>query len=110
MQIFKISFINHGKVYELYAENIRQGDLYGFVEVDRLIFGETSSLVIDPGEEKLKNEFSGVSRTMVPIHAIIRIDQVEKKGHSKILDLDVNANVTPFPATYFPPGSGPEKK
>jgi hypothetical protein len=110
MQIFKVSFVNQGKVYELYAENVRQGELYGFVELERLLFGETSSVVIDPEEEKLKNEFSGVSRTLVPIHAIVRIDEVEKKGQSKILDLDENANVTPFPATFFPPGSGPEKK
>lgn len=110
MQIFKVSFINQGKVYELFAENVRQSDLYGFVELERLLFGESSSLVIDPGEEKLKNEFSGVSRTLVPVHAIVRIDEVEKKGTSKILELDANANVTPFPATFFPPGSGPENK
>jgi hypothetical protein len=106
MRIFKISFINHGKMYELFAESVRQSDMLGFVEVEGLIFGETSSVVIDPGEEKLKNEFSGVSRTLVPINAVIRIDEVEKKGQSKILELDKNANVTPFPAPLFTPTKG----
>jgi len=106
MQIFRISFINHGKVYEIYAETVRQGDLYGFVEVEGIIFGETSSVVIDPGEEKLKAEFSGVTRTIVPMHSVIRIDEVKKQGQSKIIELDANANVTPFPSSFAPPGKG----
>lgn len=106
MQIFRISFINHGKVYEIYAETVRQGDLYGFVEIEGIIFGETSSVVIDPGEEKLKAEFSGVTRTIVPMHSVIRIDEVRKQGQSKIIELDANANVTPFPTSFAPPGKG----
>ena len=104
MRIHKITFINQGKIYELYAETVRQADLYGFIEIEGLIFGETSSVVIDPSEEKLKNEFSGVSRSLVPIHAVIRIDEVEKQGQSKILELDTNANVTQFPSPFYPPG------
>lgn len=109
MHIFRISFINQGKVYELYAESVRQGDLYGFVEIGGLIFGETSSVVIDPGEEKLKAEFSGVNRTIVPMHSVIRIDEVEKRGQSKIIELDTNANVTQFPTSFMPPGKSPDK-
>jgi hypothetical protein len=104
MQIYKISFINQGKVYELYAKNVYQGDLYGFVEIEGLIFGENSSVVIDPSEEKLKAEFSGVERTMVPMHSVIRIDQVRKQGQSKILELDGDANITPFPSGFAPHG------
>lgn len=104
MQIYKISFINQGKVYQLYAKNVYQGDLYGFVEIEGLIFGENSSVVIDPGEEKLKAEFSGVERTMVPMHSVIRIDQVKKEGQSKIIELDGDAKVTPFPSSMIPPG------
>jgi len=104
MRIFRISFINQGNVYELYVESVRQADLYGFIEIQGLTFGETSSLVIDPSEEKLKNEFSGVSRIMIPMHAIIRIDEVEKRGQSKILEIDGSANITPFPSPIYGPG------
>ena len=104
MRIFRISFVNQGKVYELYADTVRQGDLYGFIEIEGLIFGEHSSVVIDPSEEKLKNEFGGVNRTLVPMHAVIRIDEVEKRGPSKILELDKNANITPFPSGLYTPG------
>ncbi|MCP4286706.1 MAG: DUF1820 family protein [Gammaproteobacteria bacterium] len=101
MRIFRVTFINQGKVYLLYAEAIKQAEVYGFVEIEGLIFGESSSVVIDPGEEKLKNEFSGVTRTLVPMHAIVRIDEVEKQGQSKIMELN---NVTPFPNSLYTPG------
>ncbi len=106
MHIFRISFFNQGKVYQLYAESVRQGEMYGFVEVERLIFGENSTLVVDPSEEKLKDEFAGVSRILLPMPAVIRIDEVEKRGPNKILEIDGNANVTPFPSGFFGPGKG----
>jgi hypothetical protein len=106
MRIFRISFINQGKIYQLYAESVKQAEVFGFIEIRKLIFGEASTLVIDPSEEKLKNEFSGVSRTLVPMHAIIRVDEVEKRGQCKIMELDANANITPFPSPYYRPDKG----
>ncbi len=103
--IYRIRFVNQGKVYLLYAKAVRQADVYGFVEIEGLVFGESTSLVIDPGEEKLKSEFSGVLKTLVPMHAIVRIDEVEKRGQSKILDLEPGDNVTPLP-TFYNPGKG----
>jgi hypothetical protein len=107
MRIFKIVFLNQGKVYEIYARMVRQGELYGFVEVEDLIFQDTSSLVVDPSAERLKEEFSGVQRTRIPIHAVIRIDEVEKQEHGpgKITEIDGASNITPFPH-HFP---GPRK-
>lgn len=107
-QIFRITFFNQGKVYEVYAEQVRQGELYGFVEIEGFIFGETTSVVIDPAEEKLRAEFGGVTRTMVPMHAVIRIDEVEKRGPGKIHEVD-SSNVTPFPSPIYTPGSGGRK-
>ncbi len=104
-QIFRVSFINQGKVYEVYAEQVHQGELYGFVEIEGFIFGENTSVVIDPSEEKLRAEFGDVTRTMIPMHAVIRIDQVEKRGPGKIHELD-GGNVTPFPSPIYTPGSG----
>lgn len=104
MRIFRISFVNQGKVYQLHAESVRQGDLYGFVEISGPLFDEHTSMVIDPSEERLKSEFEGVSRLIIPMHAVIRIDEVEKRGQNKILDMEVNSNVTPFPVY----GPGPK--
>ena len=107
MRIYRVSFVNQGKVYVLYAEDVQQAELYGFVEIRGMLFGEQSSVVIDPSEERLKSEFGGVSRALVPIHAVIRIDEVEKRGQSKILDVEAGSNVTPFPV--YSPGRGGER-
>jgi hypothetical protein len=106
MQIYRVSFHNNGKVYQLHAQRVGQGDLYGFVEIGDLLFGEHTSVVIDPAEERLKDEFSGVERLLLPIHAVLRIEQVEKRGQNKILEADgAVSNITPFP----PPAGGRER-
>jgi hypothetical protein len=83
--IYKVMFINHDEVYEVYAKSVYEGDMYGFLVVEDFIFGEKSSIVIDPSEEKLKVEFEGVIRTFIPMHEIVRIDQVQKRGIAKIV-------------------------
>ncbi|HDJ85999.1 MAG TPA: DUF1820 family protein, partial [Chromatiales bacterium] len=37
--IYRVVFFNQGKVYEVYAGHVGQGDLYGFIDVSGLIFG-----------------------------------------------------------------------
>ncbi len=74
--VFKIVFMNQGQVYEIYARSVGHGSLFGFVEVEELVFGERSSVVVDPSEEKIKSEFDGVKRTYLPMHSILRIDEV----------------------------------
>ncbi|MBT6277963.1 MAG: DUF1820 family protein [Chromatiales bacterium] len=105
--IYKVVFHNQGKVYELYAGEISQGELYGFVEVADIIFGERSSVLVDPSEERLKAEFAEVKRTYIPMHAVIRMDEVDKEGTNKIVSTD-GSNVTPFPSNpvYTPNNSG----
>ena len=95
-RLYRISFINQDKVYEMFAKQVYESDLYGFIVVEEIVFGTQSSLGMDPGEEKLKTEFDAVKRTFIPIHSIIRIDEVEKTGVSKILALDAG-NVSHFP-------------
>ncbi len=103
--IYKIVFHNQGKIYELHASKVGQGDILGFVEVSDIIFGERSAVVVDPSEERLKSEFEGVKRTYVPMHAVIRIDEVKKEGTNKILAVsDSGSNVTPFPVPMYTPG------
>lgn len=94
---YKIIFHNQGKVYEIYARSVQQSNLYGFVEVEKLLFGERSTVVLDPSEEHLKTEFKGVTRTYLPIYSIIRIDEVEKEGQGKIVQSTSSASVMPFP-------------
>jgi len=98
--LFRISFVSQGEVYEVYARNVTQGGLLGFVEIEELVFGERSKLLIDSSEERLKTEFKGVCRTYIPIHSVLRIDEVEKAGRGRITAGD--GKVTSFPMTITP--------
>jgi len=41
------------------------------------------------------------------MHAVIRIDEVEKRGQNKIIELEAGSNVTPFPV--YTPGRGSDR-
>ena len=94
--IYKVIIHSMGQIYEVYAHSIYSSDLYGFIEVEDYIFGEKTKVVIDPSEDKLRTEFDGVQRSFIPMHAVIRIDEVEKEGVAKVTE-SKGGNVTPFP-------------
>ena len=106
--IFRIMFVNQGKVYEIYARKVSHGDLFGFIEVEEVLFGERSSVVLDPSEERIKSEFEGVKRTFLPMHSVLRIDEVKKQGASKITAVEGGANVAQFPMPLY--GAPPSEK
>ncbi len=102
--IYRISFFQQGQVYEVFARQVSQGGLLGFVEIEDLLFGERTQVVVDPSEERLKSEFEGVKRFYVPMHAVIRIDQVERGGVARIVEPSKSAgNVAAFPVPVFQP-------
>lgn len=108
-RLYKVIFVNQGKVYEMYARQVSQGNLFGFVEIEEIVFGEKSAVVIDPTEERLRGEFDGVKVSYIPLHAVIRIDEVERQGSAKIVPLSEKGDgVVPFPAVY-PGGHTPKK-
>lgn len=109
-QTFKITYFNHNSVYEIYSKEVYQSDMYGFIVIENLVFGENTSLVVDPSEEKLKTEFANVKRFFVPAHNIIRIDEVDKEGVAKITSTE--GNVKNFPSGNFtiPPNSNNTEK
>lgn len=103
--IYRVLFRNQDNVYELYACKVTQGSLYAFVEIEDILFGEHTQMLVDPSEERLKAEFAGVKRAYIPLPAVIRVDEVEKEGVSKILGAAGDkGNVTSFPLPAPPPG------
>ena len=105
--IYNVIFLNQNQVFELYAKQIYQSDLYGFIEVEEYVFGERGGVVVDPAEEKLKSEFSGVKRSYIPMHAIVRIDEVEKEGTVRIRDAgSTGAKVMTLPLPGMRPQIG----
>ena len=103
--VYKVIFHNNNQVFEVFARQIYQSDMWGFIEVEEFVFGERSQILVDPSEEKLKNEFNGVKRSYIPLQAIIRIDEVDKEGTGKISEVaSGDGNVASFPFAGMQPG------
>jgi hypothetical protein len=110
-RLYKVTFLNQGQVYEIYARAVAQGDLLGFVMVEGLVFGEKTRVVVDPTEERLQREFEGVKRCFLPLHSVVRIDEVEKPGAGRISEVPKGSNVAAFPMPLFrgPSGGDPSE-
>lgn len=102
--LYRVLFHQQGKLYEVYARGIFQSELYGFIEIEDFVFGERGSAVVDPTEERLKKEFQNVGRVFIPMHAVVRIDEVEKGGAAKIRELgEAESKVSYLPLPPMPP-------
>ena len=96
-KLYKVIFHNHGKIYELYAKKISSSDLYGFTYIAELNFSQNDGLLVDPTEEKLKEEFAGTTGLHLPMHSIVRIEEVLERGIAKVRDANTGEKITPFP-------------
>ncbi|OZB62620.1 MAG: hypothetical protein B7X33_04355 [Lysobacterales bacterium 13-68-4] len=97
-KLYKVTFLHLGKSYELYARHVASSSLWGFTEVGELVFepiGE--SLVVDPTEERLREEFKDTRVLHLPMQSLIRIEEVERRGSLAIRDAVDGQKVTPFP-------------
>ncbi|XBS69636.1 DUF1820 family protein [Acerihabitans sp. KWT182] len=94
--LYRIQFINNGKNYQLFVRELSQSAMFGFIEIGDFVFYSHSAVLVDPSEEKLKTEFSGVTRSYIPLHAVIRIDVVTEKGSARISELGDNVTVLPY--------------
>lgn len=100
--LFRVAFLNHGKVWELYCEGVVSSSLWGFLEISGMVFDAGEAVVIDPVEEKMRDELGDVEVLHVPLHSVLRVEQVRRKGQSVIRDRESGEKITPFPLN--PPG------
>ncbi len=94
-KLYRVIFVNQDEVFEIYATRVSTSEIFGFVEVEQWVFGERSQLLVDPAEERLKGLFSGVTRSFIPMNAIIRMDEVEQQGTARISAVR-SASVSPI--------------
>jgi len=95
--LYKVIFHSNGKVYELYATTVLSSEIFGFVRVGGIEFAPAEGLLIDPTEERLREEFAGVKSLHLPMHAVVRIEEVESRGTLKIVDGASGEKIMPFP-------------
>src|SRR5690606_27727074 len=101
--LYKVVLHNHGKVYELHARRVGASRIWGLTEVGELVFDVHDGVVVDPTEERLRDEFGDTRVLHLPMQSIVRVEEVEKKGQSAIRDAASGEKVvTPFPMPAKP--------
>ena len=101
--LYKVTFLNHGRVYELYARHVASSTLWGFTEVGDLVFDVRDGVLVDPTEERLRDEFGDTRMLHLPMQSVIRIEEVARKGLAAIRDAETGEKVvTPFPLPAKP--------
>lgn len=98
-KLYKITFLSQGKMLELYARHVGSSALWGFTEIAEIVFDQAGDgVVIDPTEERLREEFGNTKVLHLPIQCIVRVEEVEKRGPLAIRDAASGEKVvTPFP-------------
>ena len=97
-RLYKVTFLSQGKSIELHARHVASSSLWGFTEIGELVFDPPGEgLVIDPVEERLRDEFKDTTMLHVPMHAIVRIEEIAKRGPLAIRDAASGDKIMPFP-------------
>ena len=85
-------------MYELYARRVGASPLWGFTQVADLVFDVAEGVVVDPAEERLRAEFADTRVLHLPMQAVVRVEEVDRKGVSAVRDAAAGDGVvTPFP-------------
>ena len=106
--LFRVIFQSQGKSYEVLAREVGQSDFFGFIEVRELVFGEKSQVLVDPTEDGLRQEFEETKRIIIPMHSIVRIDELDRqsRARARVVSLPGGASTEPRPGSMYGPPKG----
>lgn len=86
--VYRIKFVQNEKICEIYARYIAEDTLVGFIEL-----GDLEGL----NKNHLEKELINVSRCYVPMHTILRIDEIENSCGLTLTSKDSVDKVHAFP-------------
>ncbi len=102
--LYKLTFLSQGRSLELYARRVSSSPLWGFTEIGELVFDPPGEgLLVDPTEERLREEFKDTRVLHLPMQAIVRIEEVSRRGALTVRDASSGEKIMPFP---LPPTRG----
>ena len=108
-KMYKVSFVSQGQVYAIYARQVAQGTMSGFIEIGELAF-DAGGKAADPAEAKLREAFFGVKRCFMPLHSVLRIGEMAQEGPTRLHALSDGGVVRAFPGAAAPRSAKPGGK
>lgn len=95
--VYRVLYHQQNVPCELYARSVSESEMFGFVELEELVFDSTHAST-DPVQEKFKQEFDAVKRTYIPLNNVFRIDAIERDDDASWQTRRSSVgNVTAFP-------------
>ncbi len=99
----RVTFQHQDKIYVVHARHVASSAIWGFIEVAELEFDTRAGVLVDPAEERLREEFADTRVLHLPMHSVLRVEEVRERGASAIRDAgDATRVVTPFPMPRQP--------
>lgn len=86
--IYKIIFYDEEhKTVTLYAENVYQSDILGFITVEKLIFNKPSDVIVTPEHDKICKMFKNTTKALISINLVIRIEEVTPDVSAPVINI-----------------------
>ena len=81
--IYRILFNQGNDVYEIYSRYVCEETLMGFIEIEELVFptahaNKSEKAKSNKSLDTLRQEFTNVKRCYVPVHSVLRIDEINQ--------------------------------
>lgn len=100
--LFKVVFLQHDELHEVYARSVSESSMMHFVEVEALVLdapasSESGSPTQSKAQARLRSTYADVQRIYLPIQTILRIEEVHHVGTANIHSIEPaaqEANVT----------------
>ncbi len=94
-KLYKVRFLNApGEHIEIHAKSVGPSDIIGLVDINEIVFIDSSEIILTPEDDKVKKIFKDVTRTMLPINTIVRIDEIVVKKNTSVIQLYKTDNET----------------
>ena len=85
--VYRVIFTHLDQIYTLFSQGVSEETLVGFIEVDGILSVQRernlSSDESKDNAERLYDKFDGVKRTYIPMHSIVRIDELPHTLYKK---------------------------
>lgn len=95
--IFRVKFTEHNETFVVFCKFISEESLVGFLELDEIFIPESALTEDDsPAMDALKKDLSGVQRMYLPLHVIIRVDEVEMVPRVALHEANQPTNIRPI--------------
>lgn len=87
-KLFRVDFVNAAKEnLTIHASKVNPSSFLGLIEVTDIVFMDSSDIILNPQDDKIKKEFKNVERTFLPLNSIIRIDEVILEKETPVIRL-----------------------